>query len=91
MLCGSGAESSHRFLLQVAPACPGGGGGEPFNEAATNSDHSSYVYTENPEAFDGQGSIIMLELADETGARRVALRMAGAPWERAARGRRRAL
>jgi hypothetical protein len=48
------------------------------------------LYRES-EAFDGQGSIIMLELADETGARRVALRMAGVPWERAARGRRRAL
>ena len=34
------------------------------------------IHIANPEAFDGQGSIIMLELADEACAKRVALRIA---------------
>ena len=34
------------------------------------------VHIANPAAFDGQGSIIMLELADEACAKRVALRIA---------------
>jgi hypothetical protein len=34
------------------------------------------VQIANPTAFDGQGSIIMLELGDEASAKRVALRIA---------------
>lgn len=34
------------------------------------------IHVANPTAFDGQGSIIMLELADEACAKRVALSIA---------------
>ena len=35
------------------------------------------IHVANPAAFDGQGSIIMLEMADEACAKRVALMIAG--------------
>jgi hypothetical protein len=66
----------HRHFKRSAPDRKASQSEKHTNSSASQDQPPIIIHVANPAAFGGQGSIIMLELADENAAKRVALKIA---------------